>query len=62
MCSARSSLVASGRPKRRFIAFVDKAMCGFVRQHGSQEGKLPPRALSHGAGGNALTVLPFCRF
>jgi hypothetical protein len=29
---------------------VDKAMPGFVRQHGSREGKKLPKALSHDAG------------
>jgi hypothetical protein len=48
MCSARSSLVARGRPKSRLIAFVDKAM-GCFPAMGKLGWNQPTMELSHGA-------------
>ena len=50
MCSARSSLVASGRPKSRFSAFVEMAMGGL-----SGDGEI---GLEESRRGNCLMARP----
>src|SRR5580658_8587317 len=46
MCSARSSLVASGRPKSRVRTLLDRAMQIFIAAVEWEKGR-PPRELSH---------------